>query len=573
MARIIVNQVEMEYANYQIAYEVLSQDKSTNSSRVRFSGILNTYSYDIYWDRGSAQIWDKTVQIGNYYTRRGSYVVVSTDVTLYHNNNGNFSTTLTGSFNTTFISGSTSGVINLPKINRLITLTSTNDFSDVENLVMNFNNPLGYKAKPYMKFYKTGDVSTLLLNIEKEIGDYTSPYTFEFTESELTTILQTLNQSSQYDVYVGIYSYKDTEYQGYSDQKRIFTITEDNPTYTYTKQELNPKVVSILGTSANQTIKGISNLKFIYNISPKKYATTAGAVLIHYDKFLDKRETPYEFEVTPVNQYFQFYTVDSRGYRTTEDFEIPCLDYEPISLNSFRFERLNPTSSDIRLTIDANYFQATYGTTANQPIIQWKLEDGEFNNITDYNIDTENNKLTVNVVLNNVLSYEEKGTFTLLISDLFSEASDKQDVIRGIPLVEMGEFDFQVNGDLLIADKDGENAINVKEIVKQKYSNDEIIVGTWVNGKPIYRKVIDYGYLPNKATRQTNHNIANIDYILPISGVATANNTFITLPRPHTTSTLSVVLEASKTQIIVNTGADLSTFYATVIMEYTKTTD
>ncbi len=42
--------------------------------------------------------------------------------------------------------------------------------------------------------------------------------------------------------------------------------------------------------------------------------------------------------------------------------------------------------------------------------------------------------------------------------------------------------------------------------------------GVWIDGKPIYRKVVNFGALLNTANKTVAHNIANIDKIVKMFG-------------------------------------------------------
>lgn len=109
----------------------------------------------------------------------------------------------------------------------------------------------------------------------------------------------------------------------------------------------------------------------------------------------------------------------------------------------------------------------------------------------------------------------------------------------------------------------------------EEYSYDEQVIGKWVNGKPLYRKTINIGALPNKATKTINHNIADISTIVRLYGYATNYTNYIPLPYSHSdTIGLSVVLYATKTQVGVQTGADRSAYaQAEITIEYVKSTD
>ena len=120
------------------------------------------------------------------------------------------------------------------------------------------------------------------------------------------------------------------------------------------------------------------------------------------------------------------------------------------------------------------------------------------------------------------------------------------------------------------------------------YSTKEQVIGTWINGKPIYQKTINTGALPNKTIKTVAHNIVNIDLILNLFGVMYKNtsgsytgSTAFMSPLPFSdgggsTPTNNLGLVANKTNIIL-TGVtqDWSTTWTNsyVTIQYTKTTD
>lgn len=107
------------------------------------------------------------------------------------------------------------------------------------------------------------------------------------------------------------------------------------------------------------------------------------------------------------------------------------------------------------------------------------------------------------------------------------------------------------------------------------YSTDETRIGTWIDGKPIYRKVINTGALPTLGGKVINHNISNIDYVCKIEGMAYRDSDNIFLPLPHATyDNTAISCYCDKTAITIIVYTDRSAFqesYATI--EYTKTTD
>ena len=90
---------------------------------------------------------------------------------------------------------------------------------------------------------------------------------------------------------------------------------------------------------------------------------------------------------------------------------------------------------------------------------------------------------------------------------------------------------FYYNGTALVGAGGSQTSINVKNEEtnsetdvyscnyvnnidnKFNYSSGEQIVGKWINGKTLYRKIFEFGSFPNDTTRLTPHNISNLDQI------------------------------------------------------------
>ena len=104
------------------------------------------------------------------------------------------------------------------------------------------------------------------------------------------------------------------------------------------------------------------------------------------------------------------------------------------------------------------------------------------------------------------------------------------------------------------------------------YSTTETVIGTYM-GKPLYRKVVDCGALPNNTTKEILHNIANINIITKTSGTAW-DNIGTTIPLPTASLTSPVIIYVDKSKIYITTITDKSTSTnSNVTLEYTKTTD
>ena len=101
--------------------------------------------------------------------------------------------------------------------------------------------------------------------------------------------------------------------------------------------------------------------------------------------------------------------------------------------------------------------------------------------------------------------------------------------------------------------------------------------GVWIDGKPIYRKVIDCVAMPNATLKTISNALSNIDYVISIQGSASNGSVILPLPYPTTErnngDSIQVYIADNKTSLNFICNADLSAYLGYVTVEYTKTTD
>lgn len=128
-----------------------------------------------------------------------------------------------------------------------------------------------------------------------------------------------------------------------------------------------------------------------------------------------------------------------------------------------------------------------------------------------------------------------------------------------------------------LAENQQENVLNdVKEYVdsSNSYSTDEVKTGgKWIDGKPIYRKTIDCGALPNTSYKNVNHNITNLDYAIDWYGAARGGTYRMLLPNASNNTANAVEVYIDNDYIVIMAGGDRSGYNGYVTVEYTKTTD
>ena len=107
------------------------------------------------------------------------------------------------------------------------------------------------------------------------------------------------------------------------------------------------------------------------------------------------------------------------------------------------------------------------------------------------------------------------------------------------------------------------------------YDTSEKVIGTWYNGKPIYRKVLTPTV--NAGSNTLAHGISDLDECISIRGMCKYNNTSDTLPMPYVSTNINYMItlgNVNASNYLIETGIGFSSIQnAKVIIEYTKTTD
>ena len=201
------------------------------------------------------------------------------------------------------------------------------------------------------------------------------------------------------------------------------------------------------------------------------------------------------------------------------------------------------------------------------------------------------------ISLGELFSYENNYEIGVVYSDkLFSPVTTATVVSKGKPILNWNDRMVNVNGDLYIngehfsggdtlpigaiVDYDGDTVPQGYEIVAQPtYSAEEQKTGeTWIDGKPIYRKVIDFGVIDEQNNNFRDHNIKNLGQVITAKAIGYTGSMYYPIPFAAVSSMFAnknVGLRVDATQVIIGVGAttDFSTHTVIAILEYTKTTD
>lgn len=136
---------------------------------------------------------------------------------------------------------------------------------------------------------------------------------------------------------------------------------------------------------------------------------------------------------------------------------------------------------------------------------------------------------------------------------------------------------LNIKDSIKVNDEDIEDVIEdiAKDVSKDVYSTTETVVGTWVDGKTIYRQVQSFGTITGQTTGTA---ISNVDQVVRLWGAAFSPqySQWYSLPNVHSSITnyyVGILLD-NQSRPMVRFGSSFTSLQKVyVIVEYTKTND
>ena len=465
----------------------LTQNQTANTSTIVYSLYFITDKYGSGY--GSAvNGYINGVNVGSTTSiGKNSTIKIGTKTeTIEHNSDGTKSVSYSASMSgpwTGLGSASLSGTLALPKIDRLATLDESSLptlITDESSIKFSYSNPAGFKVKPVITITQSASNGFE--------GDYitSSPYTWNWltTDANKKIVYDIVKTSPNATARLKLNTYDSNgNFIGstVSSTTIPFTLVNCSPTVSLTCTEQNAKVKNIVGSKLI-LLNNVSSLKVAATVATKKGASVV-EVLIQDKKVSSPYSTTYTVTGTAGNYKVNASVRDSRQLivtNTSSTYQL--VDYRPVSIDYYKFKRENPTSSKILLNAEITYWGITLNGVANEPTISWSSDGSTYTTIPSsaYTINNTYHTITIsNYEVPTTLDYQSQGTYYLKIVDKFTEDKENQIVTRGIPTTEKGESDFQVNGDLYLADRNRQNKtpLNVSgKVSKNLYNKNTVYI-------------------------------------------------------------------------------------------------
>lgn len=577
-------------SNFYVNWTQVSQSVANNQTTINWTAGLYTgtsRSHDIFYSNAVKiyNVYIDGVLVSNggtwsNITTGGNHDLLSGTSVIQHSSDG------TKSFNIsisawTYPSSNYSGNtwFQLTDIPRQATVTNATDFNDEQNPTIYYSNPAGNAVTSLQAYIENDVTGTGLIGL-RDIPKTGSSYTFPLTAAERNTLRNAIPNSNSLRLRFAIRTNIGGNYY-YSWVTKIMTIVNANPSISDI-QYLDTNTDATDLTNDDQIIiQNFSTLQFqLYDINAYKGATLAsfsvninGNVKTTTYSGTSIASTTYNYnEVDVSNDTNAVVTIkDSRGNQRSYNVPLTVWPYfSPTAIINVSREDNFYTESIIN--VDANYADLNGLNTIDIKYRIKKSEDNTWDNWVSLSDNVEANfnadnqyAWDVQVTLEDILG--AVNTYTI---------NNALDV--GTPLVfyDMKKRSVGVN---CFPINDGTLEVNGAD-VSNTYSTNELIIGTWIDGKPIYRKVVDFGALPGNTQKGVNHGVQNIDIIINMYGFArrilsSGTPTYTWLPiqcnRPRSPADgIGAWVEDSTIQIATGNASRTAFTETYVILEYTK---
>lgn len=225
----------------------------------------------------------------------------------------------------------------------------------------------------------------------------------------------------------------------------VFVINSE-PTINATVQDVNSSTVALTGDS-NKLIKYMSNAKVDITATAKNSATIKSRKVTCGNK----SGTATSNTLNGVESgTFTVSCTDSRGFSASKTITKTLVNYIKLAFTSVSLERPTTTSNTVNAVIKGNYFNSNFGTASNTFAMKYRYRQsgGEWSSYQTVNATITNNIFSYNASLGDIYNYNNEYEFEFVITDKLMNVTQKVTVTRGIPIIDIGENDVIVNGEV-----------------------------------------------------------------------------------------------------------------------------
>ncbi len=450
-------------------YQLSSQDVINNKSYFKLrdyftyeGGTQVTSSYSTF------KIDGNTVKSGSYSYTPGDHQLGTKDISVNHNNDGTFpGRSIELYVNSYHMSSTKSGKISsAPTIPRASSVTATEACVEAATTINIARASTNFK---HTLKYLCGELTGTIVDKTSEVAyGWIIPTSFYeiMTGKEITCtiICETYNGTTK----IGE---KSTTFKVKVDEEKC------KPEISATFKDVNTKTVDLTGNN-QKLVKFISDIQVAITATGKNGATIVSKQVTCADgKSIDDNGIINSVE----SGKFTAIAVDSRTIESSEPYNLTMVDYIKLTCNA-TFYRPQPTTGEVAVKFDGNYFNGTFGKVTNTLKISYRYRKKGTETWNDWIELTKvinGNKYSNGsnpISLGTDFDYKEQYEFQIKANDKIytaEEISSKCPVAAGKPLFDTGKDDISVNVVLNILNRLGEKK-DILDVIDEIISEREL---------------------------------------------------------------------------------------------------
>lgn len=412
-----------------LLYDIVEQNIVGNYTVVRLYGYIRSWGYSGSGSYATFYINGENCGGFSSITANQYSEVARKDVVVYHDavGNGTLSWSLSVDTSWTLGDASASGSLALPTIPRTSSVTCTDGY--IESAVSININRASDSFYHTLK-YTFGSLSgTIAEGVGTSYG-WTIPSGFYNQIPNSTSGVGTITCETYINgTLVGI-SY--CNFTARTDESKC------KPTVTATIVDTNSTTIALTGDS-NKLVKGVSNVKVTISATAKNNASISSRKVTCGD---GKNGSGTEITLNGVDSgNFTISATDSRGYTTSISVNKTLIDYVKFTLNP-TFYRPEPTTGEVKLSYNGNYFAGSFGTTNNSLTVKYRYKESSSSTWSSYTtvtstIDSTNNRYSNEISLGKSFDYQKSYDFEIIATDKLNNVPKTAHVSEGIPMLAL----------------------------------------------------------------------------------------------------------------------------------------
>lgn len=224
-------------------------------------------------------------------------------------------------------------------------------------------------------------------------------------------------------------------------------VVNSNPTISGTVEDTNTSAIQATGNK-NKLIRYISNAKVVITATAKNSATISSVKVVNGSQ----TKTTATSTINAVDSgTFNLSCIDSRGLSASATVTKTLVEYIKPVITGVILNRPSTTSNTINASVQGLCFNGSFGAKTNSFELKWRYKkstDTSWGNYTTVTATRTGNNFTFSGELGKNFSYTEAFNFEFVLNDYFMSNTYSATVTRGLPIIDIGKDDINVNGAL-----------------------------------------------------------------------------------------------------------------------------